>query len=103
MDIIQATDLIGQSKEPDVGNLLDWIYYHDTLSRFSVHHWRHKTLTLEAPETMHPDPRLVQTSLLAKYRPVESLFDAYFCAIADQRPIGLTASESQLRNIEPAL
>lgn len=68
--MIKATGLKGHSQESDVGHLLDWVYYHDALSRFSMHHWRHKSLTLEAADANHLEPHGLQSLPLTRYRPV---------------------------------
>lgn len=67
--MIQATHLKGQSYESDTGRLLDWVYYHDALSRFAVHHWRHKSLVAKASDR-NSDTRNLQYPPLGRYRPV---------------------------------
>ncbi|KAI1778172.1 fungal-specific transcription factor domain-containing protein [Hypoxylon cercidicola] len=69
MDIVQATCLETQSCESYFGHLLDWVYFHDTLSRFPMHHWQHGSLTREAPDTNYCSPRGVRYPALARHRP----------------------------------
>ncbi|KAI9152310.1 hypothetical protein HJFPF1_09540 [Paramyrothecium foliicola] len=47
MNMIQATNLGPYSDTSDANHLLDWVYYHDTVSRFSVNHWRRETSWLK--------------------------------------------------------
>ncbi|KAI3325555.1 fungal-specific transcription factor domain-containing protein [Xylariaceae sp. AK1471] len=70
MDIVQVARLEQQSNQSDIGNLLDWVYYHDALSRFTKYHWRHKSVALEVTDTTSSNLLGVQHSLLAKYRPM---------------------------------
>lgn len=72
MDVVQAAGLNNQADQSDIGCLLEWIHYHDALSRFSVHHWRHKSLTLGAAKEVSPVSQSLQHQSLAKYRPVKT-------------------------------
>lgn len=47
MEIIQHVQLGTQSNSVGTSNLIDWVYYHDSLSRFTLYHWRHKSLAAE--------------------------------------------------------
>ncbi|OJD13649.1 hypothetical protein AJ78_05906 [Emergomyces pasteurianus Ep9510] len=38
--IINSSSLHRFSGDSEIGSLLDWVYYHDALSRFSALHWR---------------------------------------------------------------
>ena len=38
--IINSSELHKYSGDGDVGALLDWVYYHDIMARFSALHWR---------------------------------------------------------------
>lgn len=69
MDTIQTTCLEAQLYESDFGHLLDWVYFHDALSRFPIHHWQHASLAREAPNTIYVKPPGVQYPPLARYRP----------------------------------
>ncbi|KAJ0120840.1 Zinc-finger transcription factor [Diaporthe amygdali] len=69
MDTIQATQLKYQPHESDIGRLLDWVHYHETISRFTVQHWRNKPLISWAPIRNHPGPRDLQSSSLSRHRP----------------------------------
>jgi len=46
VDIAQVAQL-GQETAglmtDDIANLLDWVFYHSTLSRFAMYHWRHRS------------------------------------------------------------
>ncbi|KAK8081374.1 hypothetical protein PG996_000155 [Apiospora saccharicola] len=66
MDTIRATELSNQSA---YDYLLDWVYYHEALSRFAVRHWRHKTLALEAADTKQNDSLYLQYPPLTRHRP----------------------------------
>ncbi|KAL0942978.1 uncharacterized protein CTRU02_200864 [Colletotrichum truncatum] len=44
MDMIRATQLNDQPHGSDTGHLLNWVQYHEVISRFTMHHWRHKSL-----------------------------------------------------------
>ncbi|WQF85883.1 Putative zn(2)Cys(6) fungal-type DNA-binding domain, fungal transcription factor [Colletotrichum destructivum] len=69
MDTIQATArLMDQPHESDVGHLLNWVYYHETLSRFAVHHWRHKSLVPGTSPRSHGQ-RDLRYPPLARHRP----------------------------------
>ena len=70
LNIVKDTRLKYQSHEIDVSHLVDWLYYHELLSRFSMHHWRYKSSNLVAPYMNHPGPRDLQYSALLKHRPV---------------------------------
>lgn len=39
-DVIQAAALQSHAAAHDIAELLDWVYYHDVLSRFSRQHWQ---------------------------------------------------------------
>ncbi|KAK3941283.1 arginine metabolism regulation protein II [Diplogelasinospora grovesii] len=69
MDMIQATQLQDQPCESDTGHLLNWVHYHETVSRFSVHHWRHKSLVPRASIRNNPRPHDLQYPPLARHRP----------------------------------
>ncbi|KAI1762882.1 fungal-specific transcription factor domain-containing protein [Hypoxylon sp. FL1150] len=69
MDVVQATRLENQLYERDFGHLLNWVYFHDALSRFPVHHWQHASLTREAPDSNNLKLRGVQYPPLARHRP----------------------------------
>ncbi|KAK6860786.1 hypothetical protein PG995_004422 [Apiospora arundinis] len=44
-DIIQITGLDTAHDDPDLVALLDWVYYHNALARFSRQHWHRKEFT----------------------------------------------------------
>ncbi|KAK8139352.1 hypothetical protein PG984_002732 [Apiospora sp. TS-2023a] len=66
MDMIRATHLGDHSA---YGFLLDWVYYHEALSRFAVRHWRHKSLALEAADTKELGSLDLQSAPLSGHRP----------------------------------
>lgn len=46
VDIAQVAQLGRETAglmNDDIANLLDWVFYHSTLSRFAMYHWRHKS------------------------------------------------------------
>ncbi|KAI0972452.1 fungal-specific transcription factor domain-containing protein [Xylaria arbuscula] len=51
MQIIQRAELGYLSDESGNGDLLDWVYFHDSMSQFTLYHWRHKYLAAEATDT----------------------------------------------------
>lgn len=61
MEIIQRAQLGTQSDSIGTSDLIDWVYYHDSLSRFALFHWRHKSLAAEpaAPAQITPYPPLL--------------------------------------------
>jgi hypothetical protein len=78
MNITQATSVKDQSQESDIGYLLDWVYYHNTLSRFSIHHWRHKALSPRATAAQNLNPgEELQYPSLARYRIVKLTENSY--------------------------
>lgn len=41
-DIIRIADLDSFHYDPDIGILLDWVYYYSVLARWSRQHWHRK-------------------------------------------------------------
>lgn len=70
MDTIQATQIKDQPYESETGHLINWVYYHETISRFTVHHWRHKSLVPTTPVGNCPTTRNIHSPSLTRYRPV---------------------------------
>lgn len=70
MDMIQVAHLRSHLDASNTGHLLDWVYYHDTLSRFALQHWRHKSIVLQASGIKDPKAQDIQILPLARYRPV---------------------------------
>lgn len=68
--MIQATELKDQPYKSDAGHLINWVQYHETISRFTVHHWRHKSLVPTTPVGNCPTKRKVLSPSLTRYRPV---------------------------------
>lgn len=59
------TTSVGHDLQASSSNhLLSWVYYHDTMSRFTIHHWRDRSLvSIDGGENLtHPSP--------LKYQPV---------------------------------
>lgn len=69
VDMIQGTGLRDQPYGSDAGQLLDWVQYHETISRFTVHHWRHKSLVPITTARNSPRIQDIQYQSLTKYRP----------------------------------
>ncbi|KAL9477680.1 hypothetical protein ACSS6W_007521 [Trichoderma asperelloides] len=69
IDTAQATGLKDQAHKNDTAHLLDWVYYHNALSRFPIYHWRHKSLPLKTTTTVYPNTADIQYLSLARYRP----------------------------------
>ncbi|KAK2612013.1 hypothetical protein QQS21_001978 [Conoideocrella luteorostrata] len=69
MDIVQSTGLKDQLFESGIGHLLNWVYYHDTLSRFPLRHWQHESLARQCSEKPCSDSQDVQHLPLLRHRP----------------------------------
>ncbi|KAI3335341.1 fungal-specific transcription factor domain-containing protein [Ustulina deusta] len=51
-EIVQRARLGNQSNgNIDYGDLLDWVYFHDSMSRFTLYHWGHKYLAAKVTDT----------------------------------------------------
>ncbi len=51
-EIVQRARLGNQSNSNiDYGDLLDWVYFHDSMSRFTRYHWGHKYLAAKVTDT----------------------------------------------------
>ncbi|RSL96491.1 hypothetical protein BHE90_007585 [Fusarium euwallaceae] len=68
MDIINAAQLEDVSYESETRHLLDWVYYHGVLSRFAVHHWRHRSL-IQSRSNTGGSSSGNQYLQLSRYRP----------------------------------
>ncbi|KAI1308374.1 fungal-specific transcription factor domain-containing protein [Xylaria venustula] len=67
MQIIQRAQLGCLSDDNGNGDLLDWVYFHDSMSQFTLSHWRHKYLAAEATDTtITPVQPINQPSSLEK-------------------------------------
>lgn len=73
MDIIEGAGLEQQSDQSEIGHLLDWVYYHNALSRFAMHHWCHKSVDLEATDAIRLDTTNAQYLPLVKDRRVRPM------------------------------
>ncbi|GAW20953.1 hypothetical protein ANO14919_104660 [Xylariales sp. No.14919] len=51
MEIVERAQLGDRIDFTGSDMLLDWVYYHHSLSRFTLYHWRHKNLALEVADT----------------------------------------------------
>ncbi|KAK1624213.1 fungal-specific transcription factor domain-containing protein [Colletotrichum phormii] len=69
VDMIHATQLKDEPHDSGVGHLLDWAYYHETQSRFALHHWRHKSLIPSTSTKQHSRLQGLQYPPLTRYRP----------------------------------
>jgi hypothetical protein len=85
MDIAQANSLQDQSQECDISVLLDWVYYHNALSRFTQHHLRRKPLALESTNMDDSGADGLQYQSLTRDRCV--------CAPSDDHELSLTHSQ----------
>ncbi|GAP90992.1 putative zinc-finger transcription factor [Rosellinia necatrix] len=67
MEIVQRNE---HFYEGDRSSLVDWVYYHNSLSRFTLFHWRHKYLATTTTDTvMGPiPPPITQCSLWVEER-----------------------------------
>ncbi|KAK1449450.1 hypothetical protein CMEL01_08765 [Colletotrichum melonis] len=69
VDMIHATRLKDEPHDSDVGQLLSWAYYHETQSRFALHHWRHKSFVPTTSVKQNPILQNPQYPALTRYRP----------------------------------
>ncbi|KAH8658074.1 fungal-specific transcription factor domain-containing protein [Xylariales sp. PMI_506] len=69
MHLVQTTHLGDQPDEKEIFHLLGWVYYHNTLAQFSMHHWHPKQSTLNATFIRRPDPHILGHASLMTYRP----------------------------------
>ncbi|KAG8163033.1 hypothetical protein KVR01_007511 [Diaporthe batatas] len=69
MDVIQTTGLRDQPCGSNAGHLLDWVQYHETISRFTMHHWRHKSLVPTTTARIGHRTQDIQHLPLTQYRP----------------------------------
>ncbi|RYC65036.1 hypothetical protein CHU98_g1145 [Xylaria longipes] len=51
MDVVEGAQLGDQLDHTVTGKLLDWVYYHDSMSRFTLFHWRHQYPTVQPTDT----------------------------------------------------
>ncbi|TGJ78719.1 hypothetical protein E0Z10_g10049 [Xylaria hypoxylon] len=66
MKIVQRARVGSQFESGGGSMLLDWVYYHDSMSRFTLYHWRHNDLAVEAANTtISPATRVTQYPTLA--------------------------------------
>ncbi|KAK1979392.1 fungal-specific transcription factor domain-containing protein [Colletotrichum cereale] len=56
MKITQAARLKEHADQSDIRHLVDWVHYHNTLSHFPLHHWRHESLSPSATATHYGSP-----------------------------------------------
>ncbi|KAF7562897.1 hypothetical protein G7046_g1234 [Stylonectria norvegica] len=47
LEIVRGTRLDQLPDQPDIGVLVDWVSYHDAVSRFTMRHWQHKSVVKE--------------------------------------------------------
>ncbi|KAG7061486.1 Zinc-finger transcription factor [Colletotrichum scovillei] len=69
VDMIHATRLQDEPHDSDVGQLLSWAYYHETQSRFALHHWRHKSFIPPKSVKQNAVLQNPQYPPLTRYRP----------------------------------
>jgi hypothetical protein len=67
--MLQISDLASDPDTPIVAHVMNWVQYHDTLSRFATHHWKRKPLALEASYMSTPGARSNGYFSLTKHRP----------------------------------
>ncbi|KAK5655541.1 hypothetical protein OQA88_5472 [Cercophora sp. LCS_1] len=76
-EVIRNANLDEDSDSPKLSMLLDWIYYHDVLSRFCLSHWK-----LEVVEAI-PEPRRCLGSSVFRPPPTGLLQDAQIAVKRD--------------------
>jgi hypothetical protein len=70
MDVAKAHQLQGLLHNIDISVLLDWVYYHNALSRFTQHHSQQMLLALEATATGDSNTDDVLRQSIARHGPV---------------------------------
>ncbi|KAI0490185.1 fungal-specific transcription factor domain-containing protein [Xylaria cf. heliscus] len=62
MDVVEGAQLGDHPDDSVTRKLLDWVYYHDAMSRFTLFHWRHQypTVQASADTISRPIPPLVK-------------------------------------------
>ncbi|KAJ3541913.1 hypothetical protein NM208_g4379 [Fusarium decemcellulare] len=68
MDIIKEAQLESQTGQSDVVNLIEWVSYHDALSRFTMRHWRHRSVLTKARNERCLEDRGSQYHGLPKFK-----------------------------------
>lgn len=77
MDIMQETLLEHEFQLHDVRVLVDWVYYHSALARFTTLHWRQKALELNAKGCLAFQPWTPKSLTDIKKTPRRSLNPGY--------------------------
>ncbi|KAL3292838.1 zinc-finger transcription factor [Colletotrichum asianum] len=80
-DIIQATPLKDQPPNNETGRLLQWVHYHETLSRFAVHHWRHQSLDSEGPSRSARRSQVAHQISLTRHRLTHPIVNPTFAIL----------------------
>ncbi|KAH0426079.1 zinc-finger transcription factor [Colletotrichum camelliae] len=80
-DMIQATPLKDQPANNDTSRLLQWVHYHETLSRFAMHHWRHQSLAPEGPSRSARRSQIAQKMSLTKHRPTHPIVNPTYAIL----------------------
>ncbi|KAK0671280.1 fungal-specific transcription factor domain-containing protein [Cercophora samala] len=60
--VIEAVGLDKIEGDEDLAMILDWVYYHDVLSRFSLQHWQKRTAASPEMQRLFAKPSKVQSS-----------------------------------------
>ncbi|CAI0650279.1 unnamed protein product [Colletotrichum noveboracense] len=79
--MIQATPLKDQPSNNDTSRLLQWVHYHETLSRFAMHHWRHQSLAPEGPSRSARRSQAAQKLSLTRHRPTHPAVNPTFAIL----------------------
>ncbi|KAI0543413.1 fungal-specific transcription factor domain-containing protein [Xylaria curta] len=67
MEVIEGTKLGDNLDHGVVRKLLDWVHYHDSMSRFTLFHWRQQYPTVQPTETTSRSvPRIIRCPPLTK-------------------------------------
>lgn len=61
MEVVERAQLGEQSDHSITRQLLDWVYYHDSMSRFTLFHWRNQNPAVQITDKIsHPVPPLLE-------------------------------------------
>ncbi|KAL2752600.1 hypothetical protein ACRALDRAFT_2113249 [Sodiomyces alcalophilus JCM 7366] len=76
-DIIRAAGLDKIDQDADLAILLDWVYYHDVLSRFTLGHWHRESAAIASkPSNIRAEPSRTAPPALTMIELLSEICDA---------------------------
>ncbi|KAH8697006.1 fungal-specific transcription factor domain-containing protein [Talaromyces proteolyticus] len=90
--IIQAFSLSAVDQDSELGILLDWVYYHDVLSTFSVLHWQPRPMGIKLFPADNLTMKMGQ-STPSSFSAALKLFSDVCSAVASKPPETMSAQE----------